>query len=71
VSLTHGCMCCSLRQDLLKAFGEIDLRAKQRGRPVDTIIIETTGVADPAPLALTFVTNPWVAARFKLDSIIW
>lgn len=34
------------------------------------IILETTGLADPAPVAFTFFTNPWVAARFKLDSIL-
>lgn len=70
ISLENGCVCCSLRKDIVKAFAEIECRAKQRKKPVDAIIMETTGLADPAPVAFTFFANPWVASRFKLDSIM-
>ncbi len=36
---------------------------------MDHILLETTGLADPSPVAFTFFANPWIAARFKLDSI--
>lgn len=65
------CVCCSLRKDIVKAFAEIERRSKGREKPVDAIIMETTGLADPAPVAFTFFANPWVASRFKLDSIMW
>ncbi|KAG1667433.1 hypothetical protein FOA52_004850 [Chlamydomonas sp. UWO 241] len=70
ISLENGCMCCSLRKDIVKAFATIETRAKSREAPYDAIIMETTGLADPAPVAFTFFANPWVASRFKLDSII-
>ena len=64
------CVCCSLRKDIVKAFAEIERRSKGREKPIDAIIMETTGLADPAPVAFTFFANPWVASRFKLDSIM-
>jgi G3E family GTPase len=49
----------------------ISRRAEQRGRgPPDHVILETTGLADPAPVAFTFLSNPWVAARFVVDAIM-
>lgn len=70
VSLSNGCVCCSLRKDIVRALAEIERRAKQRQKKVDAVLLETTGLADPAPVAFTFFANPWVAARFKLDSIL-
>ena len=70
VSLENGCVCCSLRKDIVKAFAEIDKRSKQRQSKPDCIILETTGLADPAPVAFTFFSNPWIATRFRLDSIM-
>lgn len=70
VSLENGCVCCSLRKDIVKAFAEIEKRSCQRGGKLDAILLETTGLADPAPVAFTFFANPWVASRFKLDSIL-
>lgn len=70
VALDRGCICCSLRKDILRALAEIERRARQRGRRFDSIILETTGLADPAPVAFTFLANPWIASRFKLDSIL-
>ncbi|KAL6748377.1 nickel chaperone for hydrogenase [Haematococcus lacustris] len=70
VSMENGCVCCSLRKDIVKAFAELEKRSKARGRPMDHILLETTGLADPSPVAFTFFANPWIAARFRLDSII-
>lgn len=70
ISLENGCVCCSLRKDIVKAFAEIERRGKGRAKQPDAIIMETTGLADPAPVAFTFFANPWVASRFKLDSIM-
>lgn len=70
VSLDNGCVCCSLRKDIVRALAELDKRANARGRPFDAVFLETTGLADPAPIAFTFFANPWIAARFKLDSIL-
>lgn len=70
VSLANGCVCCSLRKDIVKAFAEIERRSQTRKSPIDAIVMETTGLADPAPVAFTFFANPWIASRFKLDSIM-
>lgn len=70
VSLDNGCVCCSLRKDIVKALAEIERRGRQRNKPVDNVILETTGLADPAPVAFTFFANPWIASRFRLDSIV-
>lgn len=70
VSLDNGCVCCSLRKDVVKALMTIARRAEQRGKQPDHVILETTGLADPAPVAFTFLSNPWVAARFVVDAIM-
>jgi len=53
-----------------RAFAELERRAKAKDVAHDHILLETTGLADPSPLAFTFFANPWIAARFSLDSII-
>lgn len=70
VSLDNGCVCCSLRKDIVKALAEIERRSKHRDRRVDQVILETTGLADPAPVAFTFFANPWIVSRYRLDSIV-
>lgn len=70
VSLDNGCVCCSLRKDIVKALAEIERRSRHRNKRVDHVILETTGLADPAPVAFTFFANPWIVSRYKLDSIV-
>jgi len=53
-----------------RAFAELERRAKEKNTKHDHILLETTGLADPSPLAFTFFANPWIAARFELDSIV-
>ncbi|WIA08487.1 hypothetical protein OEZ85_007923 [Tetradesmus obliquus] len=70
VSLDNGCVCCSLRKDIVKALAEIERRSRHRNKRVDQVILETTGLADPAPVAFTFFANPWIVSRYRLDSIV-
>lgn len=65
VELNNGCICCSINEDLVKSVEKI----LQREQQVDYLIVETTGVADPLPVALTFLgTN--LRDQTRLDSII-
>eukprot|EP00798_Chlamydomonas_sp_ICE-L_P003689 gene3689-13757_t len=79
VCIENGCMCCSMRKDIVKALSTIEKRSTSRGElaaanggapRLTAIFLETSGLADPSPVAYTFFTNPWVASRFKLDSVI-
>jgi G3E family GTPase len=70
VSMDRGCVCCSLRHDIVKALGELQARGEQRGVAYDHIMLETTGLADPAPVAFTFFSNAWISSNFRIDSIL-
>jgi G3E family GTPase len=65
VELSNGCICCSINGELLEAVH----RVLQRPEPIDLIVVETTGLADPLPVALTFMTGD-LRDRLRLDSII-
>lgn len=66
VEMMNGCICCTVREDLVGVFDNLwTMREK-----FDAILIETTGLADPAPVAQTFFAHPEVEQRFKLDAII-
>ena len=64
--MNNGCICCTVRGDLIRILGGLMKRADQ----LDAIIVETTGLADPAPVAQTFFVDQEVAARTKLDAIV-
>ncbi|HEY8933215.1 MAG TPA: GTP-binding protein [Rariglobus sp.] len=64
--MNNGCICCSVRGDLIRILG----RLMKRKDKLDGILIETTGLADPGPVAQTFFTDDEMRARFRLDSII-
>ncbi len=64
--MSNGCVCCTLRGDLIRVIGGL----MRRAHAFDGILIETTGLADPAPVAQTFLTDPDLASRTVLDSII-
>ena len=61
VEVLNGCICCSVRQDLVAILQKLAAKAKA-GLKLDAIIIETTGMADPAPVAQTFLVNAEVCA---------
>jgi G3E family GTPase len=64
--MNNGCICCTVRGDLIRIIGGL---MKRRGK-FDAIVIETTGLADPAPVAQTFFVDDEVKGRAKLDSIV-
>ncbi len=64
--MNNGCICCTVRGDLIRVIGGLMKRAGQ----FDGMIIETTGLADPAPVAQTFFADEDVKARTKLDAIV-
>ncbi len=64
--MNNGCICCTVRGDLIRIISGL----MKRARNFDGILIETTGLADPGPVAQTFFVDPDVAAKSKLDSIV-
>lgn len=67
IEITNGCICCTVRKDLTQAVTEILSRA---GQPVDRLIIETSGLADPAPVLQSFLADPELLTRVELESAI-
>ena len=66
ITMDNGCVCCTVRGDLVRAL----LTLKDKTKKFDHIIIETTGLADPAPVAFTFFINPEIADHYRIDSIL-
>ncbi len=64
--MNNGCICCTVRGDLIRIIGSL---LKRRDK-FDAILVETTGLADPAPVAQTFFTDDDVKRKTKLDSIV-
>jgi len=64
--MNNGCICCTVRGDLVRI---IDGLMRRKGK-FDAIIVETTGLADPAPVAQTFFMDEAVGARTKLDAVV-
>ena len=69
--LRDGCICCTLRDDLADAMRDL-LDARDRGdiTPFDRVVIETTGLADPAPILHTIVSDPLLRHRFRVDRVV-
>jgi G3E family GTPase len=64
--LSNGCICCNLNDDLLAVLTQLI----DNEETIDHLIIETTGIADPGPIALNFISDENIQQYFKLDSII-
>ncbi|MBM4409230.1 MAG: GTP-binding protein [Chloroflexi bacterium] len=64
--MNNGCICCTVRGDLIRILGNL---MKRRDR-FDAILIETTGLADPGPVAQTFFVDDEMQARLRLDAIV-
>jgi G3E family GTPase len=70
VLLSTGCLCCTLRGDLIEALERL-LRSLDNGRAVfSRVVIETTGLADPAPVLHVLMTHPYLVLRYRLDGIV-
>lgn len=71
VLLESGCVCCSVRGDLVEAMRElIAKRADGRVPRFSRLVIETTGLADPAPIVHTLMSDPIIAGQYRLDGIV-
>jgi G3E family GTPase len=70
VEMLNGCICCTVRQDLVEVLKKFAVRIRAGQLNLDAIIIETTGLADPAPVAQTFFADSEVKSCFALDGII-
>ena len=70
VEMNNGCICCTVRGDLIKILGDLKQRRSQGALKFDRVIIETTGMADPGPVAQTFFTDEDIGAYYLLDSIL-
>ena len=71
VEMSSGCLCCTIRGDLAKTLREAPARFARGGELwFDRVVIETTGLADPAPILHTLMTDPAVARRYRLDGVI-
>jgi G3E family GTPase len=68
--LSTGCLCCTVRGDLVNTLEKL-LRGLDNGRmSFNRVIIETTGLADPAPVLHTIMVHPYLQLRFRLDGVI-
>ncbi len=66
IEFNNGCLCCTVRGDLVETIGKL----RQRAGELDAILIETTGIADPAPVASTFFVSEEVRADTRLDAFV-
>jgi G3E family GTPase len=70
VLLQSGCLCCTLRGDLVDALEQL-LRDLDNGRAVfRRVVLETTGLADPVPVLQTTMAHPYLVMRYRLDGVI-
>ena len=71
ILLASGCLCCSIRGDLVTALEDL-LKRRDNGRiaPFRRVIVETTGLADPAPVLHTILYHPYLMLRYRLDGVI-
>ncbi|MCE8022764.1 CobW family GTP-binding protein [Billgrantia aerodenitrificans] len=71
VEMSSGCLCCTIRGDLSRTVQKtFDAIERAGGEPFSRVIIETTGLADPAPILHTLMTDYWLAHRLVLDGVI-
>jgi len=66
ITMDNGCVCCSVRGDLVRTLGQLI----KRRHDFDAILLETTGLADPAPIVYTLQTNSKMSDNYVLDSIV-
>ncbi|MBC7908179.1 MAG: GTP-binding protein [Rhodospirillaceae bacterium] len=71
VLLQSGCLCCTVRGDMVDALRDLFLKRVKGEVPEFTrVVIETTGLADPAPVIHTLMTDPLLSSRYRLDGIV-
>ena len=70
VEMNNGCICCTVRGDLIRILGTLREKRDQGALKFDRVVIETTGMADPGPVAQTFFTDEDIGNYYLLDSIL-
>jgi G3E family GTPase len=71
VVLASGCVCCTIRADLADELRDLEVRRARGDIPgYERVAIETTGLADPAPILSTLLTDPMVEAQYRIDGIV-
>ena len=71
VLLDSGCLCCSVRGDLARALRDLFMRRLRREiPPFSRVLIETTGLADPAPVLSTLLEDFFIAERYRIDGVV-
>ena len=70
VLVANGCLCCTVRGDLIEALEKLLQDLDQARVAFRRVIIETTGLADPAPVLHTVAVHPYLALRYRLDGIV-
>ena len=70
VEMNNGCICCTVRGDLVRILGELHAKRQAGQLQFDRVIIETTGLADPAPVAQTFFVDDVISQQYLLDAIV-
>ena len=70
VEMNNGCICCTVRGDLIRILGTLKEKRDSGDLKFDRVVIETTGMADPGPVAQTFFTDEEIGNYYLLDSIL-
>lgn len=70
IELSNGCVCCSVRGELTEALNDLLTRRDQGELTFNRLLLETTGLADPAPVVQTFFVDDTLRERFQLDAVI-
>ncbi len=70
IEMSNGCICCTVRGDLIAALGQLAQKRRDGTLQFDRVVIETTGVANPGPVAQTFFMDEEVATSYLLDGVI-
>ncbi len=70
VEMNNGCICCTVRGDLIRILGDLKDKRSKGELSFDRVVIETTGMADPGPVAQTFFTDEEIGGYYLLDSIL-
>ena len=70
IQLNNGCVCCSIREDLRTTLADLAEKRRKGELKFDRVVIETTGLADPGPVAQTFFMDDEIAESYLLDSIL-
>ncbi len=70
IEMNNGCICCTVRGDLIRILGTLKEKRDSGALKFDRVIIETTGMADPGPVAQTFFTDEDIGNNYLLDSIL-